>query len=418
MAASPPRFVILLATIGSIVLVFALGLAVYFVFEFWSSSKGPRKAEAELSRQQAKLNYLKPRWHGTKEDLLAFGEKCAATGYWEAGIPQLFQSVIEDYSFDGDNSASLYSSFRDAALWKALTTYYQSALEHGSPQDRRQAINTYAKWGVVAGRYEDVVVPFQMLRDPERFDQRIFGGFDNFMFFYRLVHAQTGRLSVAGRTGNDRNICHAVSALSLGDIPAAEHFLTKVDRTNKDNAAAWRTVFLAVTLGKKLRSEGRITLTPGDITTLFEPNENGWKPTPQGSVYDFTRRRQREIFFPVGIRHGVISGTFEYSGGVVEIIVRAHTRGLRDEVWLDYQPQESLVQVARNRYWVYRDPLPAGPHAFRIEYGSEQDVFQPYPGKSHEIPVHDDVPSGFSIEVRGNPPASVTLRDLTIEVKK
>lgn len=366
----------------------------------------------------AKLNYLKPRWHGTKEDLLAFGEKCAATGYWEDGIPQLFQSVIEDYSLDGDNSASRYSSFRDPALWKAFTTYYQSALEHGGTQDRRQAINSYAKWGVAAGRFEDVVVPFQMLRDPERFDESIFGGFDNFLFFYRLVHAQTGRLSVAGRTRNDRNLCHAVSAVSLGDIPAAEHFLTKVDRTVKDNVEPWRKVFLAVSLGKKLRSEGRITLTPGEITTHFEPAESGWAPTPQGSVFDFSRRRQREIFFPVGIRHGVISGTFEYSGGVVEIIVRAHTRGLRDEVWLDYQPQHSRVQVVRNRYWVSRDALQPGPQAFRIEYGKEADVFQPYPGKTHEIPVHDDVPSGFSIEVRGNPPASVTLRNLTVELTK
>lgn len=44
-----------------------------------------------------KLNYLHPKWHGSKEEMRAFGRQCARTQNWDAGLPLiLLQTLTED----------------------------------------------------------------------------------------------------------------------------------------------------------------------------------------------------------------------------------------------------------------------------------------------------------------------------------
>jgi hypothetical protein len=367
-----------------------------------------------------KLLYLKPRWHGTPAELLAFGRECVATGYWDEGIPQLLSEVVDDFCLDSDNGALRYRGYQDPDLWQAAQDYYRRAEKYAGRRDRKAALNQLARWGVCGRHYDDVVVAFQKLVDPDRVDRKVFPDDQELAYFRDLVYARTGRLGALPYLGmrNDQALAETGIALAEGNLALAEQKIGRIVPGVQVDPQQVACYGQAITLGRKLGAEGG--LSPQETLQVLVGVGPLWRGEREGLVCTLPAGASTEVLFPLGIRHGVISGTLEWSGAVSYVEIKAHTQALRDTLYLQYLPQRSVVQLVRNRYWVEQAPYQPGPQEFRIEYRAGRDVLQPYQGVTWGAVVHDDGPSGFGFRIGAldEQPATVTLRDLRIQLNE
>jgi hypothetical protein len=143
---------------------------------------------------RAKMEYLRPRWHGTEEEMLSFGRQCAATGFWDEMIPRLFPYAVRDCCFSPGEYVQNYDILQLPDLWDAVLDYYKNAEKNAGPADHKLALNQLVQWGVYSGHFDDIVVALQKLRHSNRVDRTVFPDWDEWEFLYDLVHAKTGRL--------------------------------------------------------------------------------------------------------------------------------------------------------------------------------------------------------------------------------
>ena len=125
-------------------------------------------------------------------------------------------------------------------------------------------------------------------------------------------------------------------------------------------------------------------------------------------------------YFPLGIRHGTISGKIEFTGGIKIGRIVWHTQARRDALILTYYLDEDLVSLARGSLLLGVFSSPKGPKPFLIRYGADADWIEPVPGQAFPVTVVDDVPSGFGFEGRAYKPedtaSSVRISNLKIEL--
>jgi len=76
----------------------------------------------DYAAYKAKEWYLQPRWYGSVEDIISFGNECVKTGNWAANIPMIFPTGIAEAS---DQDPTLYS--RDD-IWQPLEKVYREFL--------------------------------------------------------------------------------------------------------------------------------------------------------------------------------------------------------------------------------------------------------------------------------------------------
>ena len=80
----------------------------------------------------SKLDWLDPKWHGTPEDMLAFGRRCRDTRNWWAGITLLCADAHTRYAnFLGNRKADYLAS---PEVWSDITSVYDEYLKY-HPQD-------------------------------------------------------------------------------------------------------------------------------------------------------------------------------------------------------------------------------------------------------------------------------------------
>ncbi len=374
----------------------------------------------------AKMEYLRPRWHGSEEEMIAFGRQCAATGFWDEGIPGMFPYAVRDCCLSPGEHAANYQILQLQDMWDGVLEYYRAAEKDADPTNRNMALNYLAEWGIYSGHFDDVVVACQRLRHTNRVERSVFPDWDEWEFLYNLVHAKTGRLTTQYNTHlkNDRALAQTGVALGQGDFDEAARTIEQVEPGEHLDANKLATYRAAITAGRKLYRDRRLDLKGAEGLELFvgsrpqsfAPSPSPWKYGDDKFVCELPANGKTVLSFPVGIRHGVISGTFEWSGDLSYCQLVAHSHSLRDPVTLRYLPDRK-VQLARNNMLVRETVAPPGPIAFRLTYGVRQDVLEPFKGESWEASGRDDVPSGFSIQVfaRGQP-VTFTLRNLHIEL--
>jgi hypothetical protein len=369
---------------------------------------------------ETKLQYLQPRWHGTPEDLIEFGRQCAATGFWDEGIPRLFPYALNDCSTNPRDGGTIAEVFKVPEVWDAALTYYRAAEKGAGPDDRKTALNQLVKWGIYGQHYDDVVFACQKLRGPDRINPLIFRDADELDFLYDLVHAKTGKLTTQLRSPrkNDLALARTGAALAEGDCEAAAKALEKIeaaDRLDRDKAACYRAALAA---GRKLQRDKQIDLKGAEELEAFLGARPRWRHDGDKLVCELPAQGRTALTFPVGLRHAVVSGTLEWTEGISSAQIVTHTRALRDQVILRYLPNNSnTVELVRNGRLLNRAALPPGRLAFRLVFDRREDLLQPAAGIVWKAGVYDDVPSGFRIQVHNhNRPTVVTIRDLRIEL--
>jgi len=109
----------------------------------------------------SKLDWLDPKWHGTAEEMLAFGRQCRDTKNWSAGITLLCADAHNRHSNrlgagKGDYLAS-------PEVWPDITSVYDEYLKH-FPEDHT-ARSKYASLAYASRHYLEAHAQFEKLGD-------------------------------------------------------------------------------------------------------------------------------------------------------------------------------------------------------------------------------------------------------------
>jgi hypothetical protein len=223
---------------------------------------------------------------------------------------------------------------------------------------------------------------------------------------------------------NDRALAQTGVALARGDFEEAARRIEQIEPGDHLDASKAATYRAAIAAGQKLFRDRRLDLQGaeglelfvGSRSPSFVPSPSPWKYGEDKFVCDLPANQRTTLSFPIGIRHGVISGTLDWTGDLSYCQVVAHSHSLRDQVILRYLPNRT-VQLVRNNVLLRETVAPPGPRAFRLIYDRRRDVLEPFSGESWEAGGRDDVPGGFSIQVfGGGQPVTFTLRGLHIEL--
>jgi hypothetical protein len=77
---------------------------------------------------QVKMNYLEPKWLGSREEMLAFGRQCLATGNWEGALPFVLVDAHHRLSkYVPEDRRPEY--FKDPAVWEDFKAVFEPYLE-------------------------------------------------------------------------------------------------------------------------------------------------------------------------------------------------------------------------------------------------------------------------------------------------
>jgi hypothetical protein len=110
----------------------------------------------------AKLDWLDPKWHGSLEEMMAFGRACRETKNWRAGITLL--------AIDAHRRARQHSPegqqrdyFKKEEIWKEVRELYDEYLQH-YPADHAER-SKYAAYCYLCGKYAESHQQFQTVGD-------------------------------------------------------------------------------------------------------------------------------------------------------------------------------------------------------------------------------------------------------------
>lgn len=100
------------------------------------------------SAYSKKMYYLQPRWHGSVEDVVEFGEKCLQTGRWADRIPMVFPEGVAMLTV---NVPRIY---RAEQVWKTISGIYREMLKRYPDSTRYRT--QFALCAKEAGRWDVV----------------------------------------------------------------------------------------------------------------------------------------------------------------------------------------------------------------------------------------------------------------------
>lgn len=361
-----------------------------------------------------KFQYLQPRWHGSREELFAFGVECLETGLWDTDIPNMFLSALEDCVSRPERRTIDKEFLRRDDVWKALQRYVRDARSDGSESDAYQALDYYVLWGTYGGHADDVAKVFHELQWPAG---QIF---DDGVTWKLLRDMGRGESS----TGPERLFARLRLSLAHGDFVEADKLFSEAEKGKPPPVAvlgpgrSLEDYRRYVELGKRLHAEKRIAFTPEDITRLFRHPLVTWKIKGDTASALLPAGESALMVLPFGFRHGTISGQLDWSPGTVKVGILSHTQSFREVVNLQWFPAARTVQLEQDDEPIFEAPLQPALPKFRIDFGATVDRFQPYPGIRWSAPVQDDAPSGFAFKLdAGGFPVALTIRNLKIELR-
>lgn len=134
--------------------------------ETWFS----RAMAADPDNEEAcrkKMLYLEPKWHGSAEEMLAFGRECRDGRNWYGNIP--FQ-LIEAHVVTSAYSQNPDDYFHDPTVWQDMQSVYEPYL--AARPDSAYVRSRYAYWCCRCGQWAEARRQFDRLGDravPDRF---------------------------------------------------------------------------------------------------------------------------------------------------------------------------------------------------------------------------------------------------------
>jgi WD40 repeat protein len=113
--------------------------------------------QAEFDFEQAYtelLWFMRPRWGGSHEEMLAFGRECLATGRFDTKIPWLFHKAVTSIIADlPSDKRAFYRTTRVYEDYRAMLQGYMAADSAGSKSNEFRSMMTCVAW--LAGKDDD-----------------------------------------------------------------------------------------------------------------------------------------------------------------------------------------------------------------------------------------------------------------------
>ena len=119
---------------------------------------------------KAKLNWLEPKWHGSIEDILAFGRECAATERWSGLVPLILVDAhwaAGTYGGQGHGPAPHREYFQnDPKIWDEIKPIYDRYLQESDASNFHRT--RYAVIAAYSGHWREANVLFRSMRSELR----------------------------------------------------------------------------------------------------------------------------------------------------------------------------------------------------------------------------------------------------------
>jgi hypothetical protein len=132
-----------------------------------------RAMEADANNSDAcstKLNWLDPKWYGTREEMVTFGRACRDTGNWRRGITLLVVEAHDRVSPKLATDAARNEYMRSSEVWDDVRTVYTEYFKHHPLDDVSRS--KYAVYCYLSGRYEMSHGQFLIVGENLRWDKR------------------------------------------------------------------------------------------------------------------------------------------------------------------------------------------------------------------------------------------------------
>jgi hypothetical protein len=393
---------------------------------------------------QKEFEYLRKRWHGSAEQLLALARECLETRRWHAQIPQRVPQILFEVAFDYKNQALDYSWFGQPEYYSLVHDYYRYAQEQPDRAVRRDALNFAAIRLVGGGRCRDAAPLFDLL-DRETEEPYTLTGRDRTVQTkteYSEEHFSAGwnyfHLRDAAHAHAAEPVEHRLSALrtALADarLDDAERLLEAATPADDADSREIERCRKALALGRRLYADRQIEISAVELLDVCAEfhrlkctplatapqwsavdgklvwNWNGYDSDPDGD-------HRGNFFFPVGLRHCTITAVMD-TVGMQQLEVVAHSQSPRNRIHVYYNPGGVTITLVRTNCQVeYLNQARMNPMELRMQWGAQYDVIAPQRGTEWSAIVHDDLPGTFGITTfAGNGPAKLAISQLKISL--
>jgi hypothetical protein len=427
----------------------AMGLGLPFEYMQQHFLAAVRLVPGDKRTYARKLAYLQKKWHGTSERLLALARECLDNGNWGSGIPEMAPRVLDELTSEEMNTATNYLSFREPQYWELFHEYFEQAVQRQDKKMQVKAVNLMAIYGVATGHFAEAGDAFNRLdiepvqpTDPESGQPVVpfvFSEYEGELFGWRVYRYAHFRDRALAHT--DKGVAGTLAAIrvALADsrLDDAEQQIQAIVPADPADTAELERCRRALALARKLYRDGQIEVTAQEAFETFAEfartscrgldRSEGWKVEGNALIWEFPGsgfKYQGSItnsfFFPVGVRHAVISVSLALTGGQKACEVVMHSQALRDHVAMHYNGGAAYLmsQGEQTNRFAVSENVGQSPWSFKYEYGADVDRIMPRRGVTWDKIVYDDVPSTFGFYVF-NPDAGdgVAISNLKIELR-
>ena len=118
--------------------------------------------DSNVAACNSKLNYLDPKWHGTREEMMEFAEACRATKNWRGGITLVAVGVHMRWAMHLDQEETT-KYLQSTEVWENGKAIYEEYLSHYTTDDVVRS--EYAGFTYFAGRRDAAYKQFTLLGD-------------------------------------------------------------------------------------------------------------------------------------------------------------------------------------------------------------------------------------------------------------
>lgn len=108
----------------------------------------------------AKLHYLRPRWHGSHEEMLRFGVECTENPAWSGKVPLVLAFAMESY-LDDYPEADRPRLWKDPKVWALVKKSYEAYLK--KYPDDEEARHAYLEKAYRSAAWEDFGKQFKKI---------------------------------------------------------------------------------------------------------------------------------------------------------------------------------------------------------------------------------------------------------------
>lgn len=214
---------------------------------------------------------MRPRWHGSHEAMLAFGEHCLATGRHDTRVPNHYLAAVKEVAEDSDNGI-----YQDERVYRNLRQLCLGEIEHADdPRTVREWRSLLAVLAFRKGEFDETREQWNLLKGEMEPSVLTSWGVPQENFDFRAIVGVGSDLVNEADTAERAR--HPGEAAKLYERAAQEPGITEAERSAIQRRQA------ICTLESQFESGDWIELIPGS-PDLWRAVEGGFTVAPDGGM--------------------------------------------------------------------------------------------------------------------------------------